>query len=499
MNTKKRRTAGLAVAAAVGTALAQAAWAEVQVTPTLGVSETWTDNYFLVGDGQPKESQLVTRGNAGLVILQQSERVRTRLKYDIDTVLNGPEKGALFQDGRLDLGTEVLRNWFYVDAAGAYGQYSIDPRINRNPDHIFPSDQSLTDVASGSVSPALRHNFGSIRLDAAYTAGAVRYSREPAAVATQIEDSKYRNTNVGLASSDVDAKLYWSASYQEQRVIYDSGLRVAHDLADLDLALGVSPSIKLLAHGGLESDPRRIDDTGGLDQSSWQAGFAYKYLRGEFRLMAGRGVYGDSYDGSFTFSGRILKADVGYHEQTTTQTEEFLPYLATDSAGNLITVGGNAVLSGIDDPFGQLQPDVFHQERLRGRIALIGRLTDIELAFRAERRNYLISGASDRVHGVNVTVSRTLGPRSRGQIEAHYDTVSVQGSPDFHDQAYSLSFYRQLGQRVQLIATASRASLSSTQPYVANWIALGLQASFGRYGASAPPTPRTMGVPSQSQ
>ncbi len=495
MNTRKRRAAGLAVAAAVAAALSQAAWAELQITPTLGVSETWTDNYFLVGSDQPKNDQLVTRGNAELVVLQQSERVRTRLKYDIDTVLNGPEKGALFQDGRLDLGTEVLRDWFFVDAAGAYGQYSVDPRVRRNPDHIFPSDESLTDVGSGSVTPALRHNFGGVHFDASYTAGAVRYSRLPDSVVTQIEDSRYRSTSAGLASLDADAKLSWSASYQEQRVIYDSGLKVAHDLAGLDLALRVAPSLRLLAHGGLESDPRRIDDTGGLDQSSWQGGFAWKYERGELRLIAGQGVYGNSYDGSLTMSGRIVKVDVGYHEQTTTQTEEFLPYLATDSAGNLVTVGGNAVLSGIDDPFGQLAPDVFHQQRLRGRVALVGRLTEIELAFRSERRSYLISGTSDRVHGANVTLSRTLGPRSRAQIDARYDTVSVQGAQPFHDQAYSFTFYRQIGQRVQLIATASRASLSSTNPYIANWVALGLQMSFGRAGGSAPPAPRTMGVP----
>jgi uncharacterized protein (PEP-CTERM system associated) len=465
--------------------------------PTIGVSETWTDNYFLVGSDQPEEDQVVTRANAELLLLQQSERVRTRLKYDIDTVLNGPESGAIFQDGQLDFGTEVLRDWFFLDAVGSYGQYSVDPRVRRNPDHIFPSSQTLTDVASGNVTPSLRHNFGRVHFDASYSAGAVRFERRPdSTVGTQLQNSRYRNTNVGLSALG-DPKLFWSASYEQQQVSYDNGLDVRHDRATLDLALKVLPPLKLLAHGGMESDPRVFNDEGGLDQSSWMGGFAWQYRLGELRLMAGEGVYGNTYDGSLTANGRLVKIDIGYHEQTTTQTEQFLPYLATDAQGNLITVGGNAVLSGVDDPFGRLNPDVFRQQRLRGRVALIGRLTEIELAFRSERRSYLISGANDRVHGMNVTISRTLGPRSRGEFNGRYDTVSVQGAPDFHDQAYALSFYRQIGQRMQIIATASHASLSSTSPYEANWIAVSFQMSFGRAaGGSGPPTPRTMGVPS---
>jgi len=494
MNTRKTWAAALAVAAGVAAALPPAARAELNITPSIGVNETWTDNYFLVGANEPKNDELITRANAELLVTQGNQRVHTRLQYDIDTALDGPEKGALFQDGRLDVGAEVLRDWFFVDAAGAYGQYSVDPRIRRNPDHAFPSRDTLTDVGSGTLTGALRHNFSRVHFDASYSTSTVRYAREPDSAVGLLQDSRYQDATVGLSSVG-DSRLYWSASYEERRVKYDGGLEVKRDIAGLDLAFAVAAPLKLLAHGGLETDPRVIDDSGGLDQETYSGGFAWIYRRGELRLMAGHSAYGQTYDGSLSLNGRVVRADVSYEDQTTTQVQEFLPYLATDAQGNPITVPGNVVLSGLDDAFGRLTPDVFHQQRLRGRVSLIGRLTDIELGFRDERRSYLLSGSTDRVHGANVTIRRTLGPRSRAELSARYDTVIVEGGDRLHDQAYSLSFYRQLGQRLQLFASASRANLSSGDPYVANWIALGLQMTFGR-GGGATPTQRTIGVPS---
>ncbi|MGQ0834931.1 MAG: TIGR03016 family PEP-CTERM system-associated outer membrane protein [Gammaproteobacteria bacterium] len=449
--------------------------AESRFSPRVSVSAVWTDNFLLVSPPEPKDEELIGQVRPGFEFVRDSPRLRAFVDYELQALYSAQYESdaEVYHKGNLGVVLRAVPDWLSVDLAGVYQQSVVDPTQPHNVDNLFRV-ANTADTFSARVTPALHHAFRAIRLDAEYSYGVVEYKgidgTDP--LDPSLAESTYQDASLSLGSSDAEAALTWSARYRAHRVDYDEFQTFEHERADAELGLRVARALWLIGRGGLESDPLESIRDGGLDDTFWQAGFAWRRSeQDEFRLLAGERFFGTSYEAVWRRVGRSVNWDVSYTEEPTTQAQE-LVLRETPDAEDVLTP---------DRPFDRPGSDVYLLKRLAGRLGLSGRITEIALEVHSERREYIIaSGIEDRIRGASVIVTRALGPRVRAELESGIDENELREGSEFDERYYSLKLSRRLGTRTSADLTIRRSERSGAiqAGYEVNWVVLGVQASF---------------------
>jgi uncharacterized protein (PEP-CTERM system associated) len=474
------------VSAAAGAALgaiivgaAAPAQASVEFTPTIEVGATWTDNIELAPRIQSEQTEYVAEVMPGFELRQEGRRLKSSLNYSLRSFFyeKDSDRDTSFHDAGASLNAEVIRNLFFIEAQGAYKQQIIDPTRPVNNNFLFAVD-NLTDAISGSVTPRLRREFDLLQVDASYTAGFIDY-KQTGDIATLTSDADTQEQRISLASPDDDRFISWGAEYTRQSTEFDDvqvmGVqRFEFEQASAEIGIRLIDELRLIGRGGKESDVEENSTDGGLDETTWEAGLAYSPTPGtKFEAFYGKRFFGTTYRASARREAQFLQLSASYDEGPVTQAQQLLSQAQTGSPVTPI-----APLDPGTNPIGTLTSDVFIAKNFDLTIGLTGRLTKVNVSGLNQRREYLVSRQDERVTGARATVIRNLSARTDATVDIFYTDTMFRSGDAFNERSLRFGLTRTLSERISANAMIGRVTRSGTFGYTANWINVGLKASF---------------------
>lgn len=165
-----------------------------QVTPSIGVEEKWTDN--VLSSPSDKKSDFITTVTPSIKVNGKGARVNMGVDYSLsyDRYAAQNDLDGMRHQGVAMAGAEVIEDLFSVDARGAVSEKLIDPTATATADgRTAPSNQAR--VASYSMTPMLRHRFGS------FAAAQLRYRHDET---KYLSTGSGSNTNPGVSDSTGD-------------------------------------------------------------------------------------------------------------------------------------------------------------------------------------------------------------------------------------------------------------------------------------------------------
>ncbi|MBC7950482.1 MAG: TIGR03016 family PEP-CTERM system-associated outer membrane protein [Rhodospirillaceae bacterium] len=190
-----------------------------QVTPSIGVEEKWTDN--VLSTPRDKKTDYITTVTPAINVTGKGARVNMGLDYSLsyDRYAAQNDLDGMRHQGVAMAGAEVIEDLFSVDARGTISEKLIDPTATATADgRTAPSNQAR--VASYSMTPMLRHRFGSFAAaQARYRHDETKYLSTGSGSNTKpaISDSVGDMGAFGVRSGDDFTRLLWSYEVENSR------------------------------------------------------------------------------------------------------------------------------------------------------------------------------------------------------------------------------------------------------------------------------------------
>lgn len=324
------------------------AHADFRISPTLRLSETWTDNVNLTED-EFAHSELITQVAPGLTITNRSRRLvvdataqlsafeylhdsdkRTRRGFALDDEDAGPGVSKIQRSYRASLRGELARDLFFLDANATRGQQSISafgPRITGD----SYSTNNRADIETWSISPYLVRRFGSV------ASGQVRFTRDAVGGASYAGFNRTSGDTLqaSLASGPAFRSVVWGLGYTDQDL---EGARYGNSSTQNvngNLRYILSRTWSVLANAGY--DRYEYEGLGGGDQgANWSLGFAWTPSpRTTLQATAGRHFFGNTGSLLAVHRSRHTSWNLSYSDAITTSRQQFLLPSTIDTAGLL--------------------------------------------------------------------------------------------------------------------------------------------------------------------
>ena len=458
------------------------AHAELTVTPTLLVSEIWTDNVNLTED-ESAYSDLITQVTSGITVLNRTRRLTVDATAQVHAFayLHGDDRRDLADPDvvgrnvdtvntrrsyRGSLRGEVLRDLFFVDATASRGQQNVSafgPRVNND---VY-SNRNRAEIDTWSISPYLMHRFGNA------AQGMLRYTRDSVGGGDALG---YRGTGgdsilASLSSGPGFRTVSWGVNYTRQELGAAAYGDSSNEKLSTNLRYIVSQRLSLLANAGY--DRYRYEGLGGGDQgANWSLGFAWSpSLRTNLQMTLGRHFYGTTGTLSAVHRSRSTSWNISYDDVVTTSRQQFLLPSTVDTAGLLDSmfataypdpferqrivaayIQANGLPPSLTDSVNYLSNRFMRQKALRASVAYRRGYSNAVLSLYATRRNALSSQESDspllgsargslndNVQQQGFDASYTYRLSSRSNVTARYDVSKNESlSREYEDYQRTL-------------------------------------------------------------
>jgi uncharacterized protein (PEP-CTERM system associated) len=347
------------------------------------------------------------------------------------------------------------------------------------------------------VRPVLKHRFRDFQIQASYTRGISNsglVSGESTPQASNLIGSSYRSNlraaAFAVSSVDKNARLTWTADFERDQTYYESPYfsRFRYERANAQVGLLTIPTLRLLARGGKESNPQNGISQGGLKATYWAGGFDWSDgPRDELRFLIGHRYFGRTYEAMWHRESRLLRLEVNYTEQPT--TESGLLMQQSLAAPPIVQIPGTP-------GFTRLSPDVFLDKSLSGAASITGRATEIGLSVGSDDRVYYAIAApggpagtatiganeEDRQQSATLYAHRKLGPFMSLALSAMYakDKLRESAQAGYDTQMYSIVLTRQLGRRSSVYLRGQHVKqYGGVAEYTTNIVSLGFNFTFG--------------------
>jgi hypothetical protein len=430
-------------------AVATAPRAETAFTPTVVASATWTDNIELVSDAAGPQAEYVLQLNPGFRLTQDDLRMDSKVVYTMQNLFfkNDGDRDTTYHQFDGSTTIEALSEWFYVDAAATYTQVLIDPEQPTSNGNLFDTG-NISDAVTARVTPRLAHKFGTMRVDASYTRGFVDY-RQTDEFGNAIEDTDNEAAAFRIGSEDENEHLTWGLHYDGEKAEYDVSPTFKYEKAGADVGWATSSALQLLGRAGYESDLEVSTSEGGLDSAYWKVGFRWHPSDlNQFELLAGERFFGDSVEARWTRTGRMLRLELRYTEEPTTEAQRFA----------LRPVTGTPLDQPPDaDDFARLTPEVYIAKRLSSYLALIGRRTEVKLEVSTEEREYIEANETEDVYKFVFSILRQLNARTSLRLNAGMERSELRTGEDSDDTSAAITLARTFSPTSNLSLVAAYA------------------------------------------
>lgn len=480
-------------------AAASSAWAENwQITPSVTVRETVTDNINLVE--RQRDSEWITDIAPGLNIVGTGDRVKLRFDYRMHNLYYAHDSSRNNRQNSLNAvgSLEAVDNWLFIDATAVIAQQNLSAfRGATNTSVDTNNSDNTTETRAYRLSPYIK---GSLATFADYQ---LRYSVNRATNDQRdANDTQTRQWFGRLAGMTNYSKLGWSLDASKQKSDFSRGRDTQADLLRGVLTYHYDPQFRVLLIGG-----REANDYASLEKESRTikgAGFEWAPTeRTFFAASREKRFFGDS--DSVTFTHRTAGT-----AWTFRQTKDVVT--ATDqisgSVGTYFDLLNSIFTSSIPDPVaraayvnaflntlgisptaqlqgGFLTTGVTLQKRRELSFALIGNRNTVTFAATHNDSEALSQGigsgwfagtdfanlSSVKQQGASINWSHKLtglstltGSVSRLESKGKGGSTSV----DTDEKLYSINFVTQLGPKTNAGVSARRTEVDGAVDYTEN-------------------------------
>jgi uncharacterized protein (PEP-CTERM system associated) len=329
---KRLRLAPLAAASALlAAAPCHADW---KFTPSIGLTETWTDNVNLQSDALAR-GQFVTESTPGFTLATNGPRLKLAASstwhffaYRDKDIQDIHDSQRQYQ---LDARAKVVDDLLFLDAAASGGPQGISA-FGPQPggDNLYALG-NRTEVNTWRISPYLRQRFGS-------TADlTLRYTRDgvDTGVRNLFGSSVGSTVNLDLASGKAWHTLGWGLTYSRQDLDNKLAGPSSSQNAAANLRYRLTSNFSATASGGYDKYDYKA--LGGVTAGrSWSAGGVWTpSRRTTVQASVGRRYFGKT--GSLLASVRSRRSvwTVSYSDDVTTTRSQFVLPAAIDTASML--------------------------------------------------------------------------------------------------------------------------------------------------------------------
>ena len=322
----------------------------LRITPTLSVTETWTDNVNLQA-GPRAHSELVTQLAPGISAVRRGRRLNLSASAQLHQFLylrdyqNNTADSELQYNGALQ--GMLVDDLLFVDASASRGLRSVSAFGPQLVDDLYALGNRAV-IKTWSISPYLVQRFGH-----AATAQ-LRYTVD------QVESGRFRGLNktdgqslaASLASGESFKDLGWGLNYYRQELDATRQGDSSTQSLSGNLSYKLTPRLSLTANGGY--DRYDFGAFGGENEgSNWSAGFAWNpSQRTRLQASVGRHYYGKTGSLNANHRSRYTVWSINYSDAITTTRQQFLLPSTIDTAALL------------DRLFSANYPDPVERERI---------------------------------------------------------------------------------------------------------------------------------------
>lgn len=363
--------------------------AELTITPTLRLSETYTDNVRLGGLGlggggvgfrgiDANEGDFITQINPGLRLNGSGKRFDLAAQYTMNNLIyaNNSNLTRIWHFLSASATTEILRDHFFIDGMASISQRNISLLGPQTTDNIFATGNRGT-LEVYSVSPYFRYQFQNFATtELRYTRGIVKSGL------TGFFNSQRDSYQFSLNSGESFTKLAWGLNYSNQRVhinrvigTTETDRTIEFERSIANLRYNVNSRFGLIATGGYERNSF-ISIRGKTSSPTWTVGFDWApNRRTDLRFNVGQRFFGDTYGGEFNYRTRLSTWRVQYAEDITTLNQQAGGQFGSFGALDLAGLGFQDLqLLGLSNFFTNR---VFLQKRFNASVALNGSKNDL--------------------------------------------------------------------------------------------------------------------------
>lgn len=467
--------------------------ADWKLTPTVELSETYTDNVRLKGKGAQQQAT-ITQLSPGLTIAATGSRLKLHLNYILQ---NSYYSGSTTEETtnhllRTNASAALVQDLFFLDGSANVAQQNQSP-FGQVTDTNFNLSDNRVEVRTYRASPYFRYNFennftGELR----YAYDSVTHKADGKSFS--IINSQADNVLFRLKSGSAFKTINWGLNYRHQNIRYDvKQTPLEMEMSTASLGFQVSPLFRLTSTVGYEKNSY-ISLEKKPSGVFWSAGFAWTpSARTNFIFNAGQRFFGKTYALTLSQRARMSVWSLGYNEDITTTRGQFLlPATNSTSAfldqlwqttipdatsrqqivDNFIKDAG--LPSSLAQPINTFTNQVFLQKNLQGSAAFTGVKNTVVFSLFNTEREVQSSGALDAAitpgllnhvlqSGVNAVWNWKLSPRTNTTVSAAYTKANSVNS-GVTDNAKSLraSIARQLQPKLKATLEVRRIQKDST-------------------------------------
>jgi uncharacterized protein (PEP-CTERM system associated) len=483
---------------------------KTEVTPSLSLSQTYTDNVSLAPEGS-RLSDSITQLVPGISIASTGPRLRFSASYAPELLYYSKldREDTVFHRGNAVGNLELAEKLLFIEAGAKVDQYDVSLQGPLTTSNVSVTSNRAT-TTSSYVTPYLLHDFGSAaRAEVRHTYSVVRADEQ-----TSLSDSEANRTLVRLTSGPAYRRFTWDTAFTRETIRYDETRQeTTSDVYTAGARRLISPSVALLARAGYESYDSQVTGL-VLDGSRWSAGFEWTPTpRTRLAATAGKRFDDDVYGLEFSHRTRLTTWSASYSEDITTARSEFFVPETASTAGTLDQlfaaqypdpaerqkavqefIARSGLPPSLNAPVNFFSDLLFVQKRWLASVALQGaRNTLIANAF-WETREALPGGAalptsgdftassSIRLAGTSLAWNLRVTPRNTWNLSAGYTRNEFLDTNRVDDYTYiRAGFTRRLQPRLSGSLFYRRQENESSQGvnvYVENAVVASVQATF---------------------
>lgn len=479
----------LAAAMLVAAPSSHAQW---EVTPRIGLLETYTDNVDL-RDDDLATSQWITELRPSISVTGETRRLKVNAvaswsRYDYSNKDEVSDRIDSQRTYAADLQGTLVDQMLYVDASANRSRQNILP-FGPGAQSTPYSNANQTEVSSWSVSPYLVRRLGR---DATMQ---LRYTRDSvdSGLSSVFGNSTGDTVLLNLASGAELRTLGWGLNYMRQEV--DNRLVGESSSETLGGSLRYQFSRSWAATATAGHDRFDFEGPGGKTSGhSWSVGGAWTpSTRTSVQAAVGRHLYGNTGSLSATVRARRLVWDIQYGDMITSSRSQFLLPAAIDTAAMLdrlfngmiadalereravaAYMQANGLPTSLANDVNYLSNRYARDKQLRASVGWrSARATALLSAYRSERRavsdqqsdspllgSSLASLNDDvRQHGASLAHSYRLNARADLQSGVDYRfSESFTTSLESRERVFYVRLNRDLGRNVRASLEARRRS-----------------------------------------
>ncbi|MCH9638174.1 MAG: TIGR03016 family PEP-CTERM system-associated outer membrane protein [Betaproteobacteria bacterium] len=472
--------------------------AEWEITPSLTLSETYTDNVSLgagllgaggvpARPGGDKRSDFVTQINPAISIVGTNRRVSLDSFYRMNNLIFA--KDSDLNRIRHQLNTTATANlvedFLFIDGSALIIQQNLSLLGPQTTSNVFATG-NRANLKVFSVSPYARYRFQDIaNSEVRYTRGIVKSG------AGGLRDNERDSFLFSLNSGTALRKFSWGLNYNKNIIRFSrGGRRVETERSTANFRYDITPRFGLTASGGYESNSF-VSIRGGNDSPTWTVGFVWAPSeRTDVNASAGQRFFGDTYSAEINHRTRLATWNASYVEDITTLNQQ----------AGLFGAGGGLSLGGLDGGSllglnNFLTNRVFLQRRFNASVNLNGAKNTVTInAFRLSRKaftsaiddfdllgaNAVLLNNTTQIGG-NVRWRYTFSPRTSANLSASFVRFKFIGANRTNDnKIYTMDITRNLQENLSTILQFRRIERISDQVenQTANAVTISLNMNF---------------------